>query len=166
RRRLRAERVPSFLQSCGPGCEREQPAFSPRLERIPIRFNRHAPWIHLLSHVLFGKPVSTFPGHALSPGPSFSCIVSKPHGSPYRAGGSQQHLPRRQRRERLYGVVCLFEREPGRRTVANLTTKDEARRIAANTRSRTQTQTIARRPAAAPPCCRSRALGRRPVIAL
>jgi hypothetical protein len=30
RRRVRAERVPSFLQSCAPGCEREQPAFSPK----------------------------------------------------------------------------------------------------------------------------------------
>ena len=39
---------------------------------------------------------------------------------------------RRQRRERLCGVVRLLESEPGRRTGANLMTKDEARRIAAN----------------------------------
>jgi hypothetical protein len=37
-----------------------------RLERIPIGLNRNALQILALARVLFGKPVSTFPGHALA----------------------------------------------------------------------------------------------------
>ena len=36
------------------------------LEHFPIHGNREMLQIYLLSHVLFGKPVSTFPRHALS----------------------------------------------------------------------------------------------------
>src|ERR1700743_657303 len=36
-----------------------------RLEHFPIKWNRECSR-SLLSHVLFGKPVSTFPGHALA----------------------------------------------------------------------------------------------------
>jgi len=38
---------------------------SSALEHIPIRRNRDVLQIPFLAHVLFGKPVSTFPGHAL-----------------------------------------------------------------------------------------------------
>jgi len=34
------------------------------LERIPFELNRDALWILAWSHVLFGKPVPSFPGHA------------------------------------------------------------------------------------------------------
>jgi hypothetical protein len=38
----------------------------PMLERIPIGWNRDALWILLFAHVLVGKSVPTFPGHALA----------------------------------------------------------------------------------------------------
>jgi hypothetical protein len=36
------------------------------LERIPVQMNRDALQILAFAHVLFGKPVPTFPGHALA----------------------------------------------------------------------------------------------------
>jgi len=37
-----------------------------RLEHIPIGRNRDVLQIPFLAHILFGKPVSTFPGYALA----------------------------------------------------------------------------------------------------
>ena len=38
------------------------------LERIPFRWNGICSTFFVVTHVLIGKPVSTFPGHALSQG--------------------------------------------------------------------------------------------------
>jgi hypothetical protein len=38
------------------------------LDHFPIKGHREMVQVSLLSHALFGKPVSTFPGHALGGG--------------------------------------------------------------------------------------------------